>query len=161
MSNPQHQGPDSISRCRLTSIGNPMLEIRWSYDRLIYKMGFPILVRRHLYIESGPRLWYSKLALQNIVNTPGDCFVTPARQCWLLYWYEVLNVSRTLITQVYFIFIQPWSRTWHPHQMTSCWTSQACQTVCGKRWGWETVYGWISAWHNNFYPNFHKRNSKA
>ena len=26
----------------------------WSYDRLISTMGFPILVRRHLYIESGP-----------------------------------------------------------------------------------------------------------
>ena len=31
------------------------MEIRRSYDRLISTMGFPILVRRHLYIESGPR----------------------------------------------------------------------------------------------------------
>ena len=46
-------GPDSISRCHLTSIGNPIVEIRRSYDRLISTMGFPILVRRHLYIESG------------------------------------------------------------------------------------------------------------
>ena len=30
------------------------MEIRRSYDRLISTMGFPILVRRHLYIESGP-----------------------------------------------------------------------------------------------------------
>ena len=30
------------------------VEIRRSYDRLISTMGFPILVRRHLYIESGP-----------------------------------------------------------------------------------------------------------
>ena len=29
--------------------------IRRSYDRLIVTMGFPILVRCHLYIESGPR----------------------------------------------------------------------------------------------------------
>ena len=48
------QGPDSIWRCRLTSIGNPIVEIRRSYDRLISTMGFPIPVRRHLYIESGP-----------------------------------------------------------------------------------------------------------
>ena len=34
---------------------NPIVEIRWSYDRLISTMGFPILVR-HLYIESGPSL---------------------------------------------------------------------------------------------------------
>ena len=31
------------------------MEIRWSYDRLISTMGFPILVRWHLYIELGPR----------------------------------------------------------------------------------------------------------
>ena len=31
------------------------MEIRRSYDRLISTMGFPIPVRRHLYIESGPR----------------------------------------------------------------------------------------------------------
>ena len=31
------------------------MEIRRSYDRLISTMGFPLLVRWHLYIESGPR----------------------------------------------------------------------------------------------------------
>ena len=31
------------------------MEIRRSYDRLISTMGFPILVRWHLYIESAPR----------------------------------------------------------------------------------------------------------
>ena len=45
--------PDSIWRCHLTSTGNLVLEIRWSQDRLISTMGFPILVRWHLYIESG------------------------------------------------------------------------------------------------------------
>ena len=47
-------GPDSIKRYRLTSIGNPIVEIRRSYDHLISTMGFPILVRWYLYIESGP-----------------------------------------------------------------------------------------------------------
>ena len=47
-------GLDSIKRCHLTSIGNPIVEIRRSYDCLISTMGFPIPVRRHLYIESGP-----------------------------------------------------------------------------------------------------------
>ena len=32
----------------------PMLKIRWSWDRLIFNMGIPILVRRHLYIETAP-----------------------------------------------------------------------------------------------------------
>ena len=50
----KHLGPDSIKRCHLTSIGNPVAEIRRSYDRLISTMGFPIQVRRHLYIGSGP-----------------------------------------------------------------------------------------------------------
>ena len=32
------------------------MEIRRSYDHLISTMGFPILVRWHCYIESGPRI---------------------------------------------------------------------------------------------------------
>ena len=38
------------------------MEIRRSYDRLISTMGFPILVRCHLYIESGPRAHFLSLA---------------------------------------------------------------------------------------------------
>ena len=41
-------------RCCLTSIGIPIVEIRRSHDRLMSTMGFPIPVRWHLYIESGP-----------------------------------------------------------------------------------------------------------
>ena len=37
-------------------MGIPMLKIRRSQDRLIFNMGIPILVRRHLYIETVPRL---------------------------------------------------------------------------------------------------------
>ena len=47
-------GDDSIKIYHLTSIGNPIVEIRRSYDRLVSTMGFPIPVRWHLYIESGP-----------------------------------------------------------------------------------------------------------
>ena len=36
-------------------------EIRRSYDRLISTMGFPILVRRHLYIESGTWLSFDSI----------------------------------------------------------------------------------------------------
>ena len=35
--------------------GIPMLKIRWSWDRLIFEMGIPILARRHLYIEMAPQ----------------------------------------------------------------------------------------------------------
>ena len=48
------QRAESIQRCHLTSIGNPIVELRRSYDRLISTMGFPILVTQHLYSESGP-----------------------------------------------------------------------------------------------------------
>ena len=49
-----HLGPDCIYKCHLTSIGNPIVEIRRSYDCLISTMVFPVLIRLHLYIESGP-----------------------------------------------------------------------------------------------------------
>ena len=46
----------TTNRCPLTSIGHPIMEIRRSCDSLISTMEFPILVRRRLYIESGP--WF-------------------------------------------------------------------------------------------------------
>ena len=36
-------------------MGIPMLKIRRSRDRLIFNMEIPILVRRHIYIETTPR----------------------------------------------------------------------------------------------------------
>ena len=41
-----------------TSIGNLIVEIRRSYDRLISTMWFPILVRRHFILNQGPVSWY-------------------------------------------------------------------------------------------------------
>ena len=41
------------------------MEIRRSHDRLISTMGFPILVRWHLYIESGPSTQHSTNCVQN------------------------------------------------------------------------------------------------
>ena len=72
-------GPNSIKRCHLTSIGNPIVEIRWSYDRLISTMGFPIPVRRHLYIESGP--W---------------CFTSGAAV--VMHWAININIERIFTT---------------------------------------------------------------
>ena len=57
------QGPDSIQRWRVTSTGNPIVKIRWSSDRLTYTMRFPIVVRRHLSIKSGPTI--PKLRVEN------------------------------------------------------------------------------------------------
>ena len=78
-------GPDSIQRCHLTSIGNPIVEIRRSYDRLISTMGFPLLVRWHLHIESGSYLqlygMYAFFGVYSlIVDQSCDC-----PQCQLSY----------------------------------------------------------------------------
>ena len=63
------------------------MEIRRSYDRLISTMEFPILVRCHLYIESGPS-W--KLIMGPVFNSlwPSDamsCHTTwsPLVKCHL------------------------------------------------------------------------------
>ena len=50
-----YRGAVSMQRCRLTSIGIPMLKIRRSRDRLIFNMGIPISGKDGLYIETGPR----------------------------------------------------------------------------------------------------------
>ena len=50
-------GADSISKFHITGIGNPIWEIRRSYDRLISTLGFSLLVRWHIYIEAMP--WFS------------------------------------------------------------------------------------------------------
>ena len=89
-------------RYRLTSIGNPIVEIRRPYDHLtcISTMGFPILVRQDLYIESGPRfhefcfmgvkcfMWPSQLSQNSGCWWPGSYFnhhddITSA-VCWEL-----------------------------------------------------------------------------
>ena len=51
-------GSDSIQRCSLTIyVEIPIVEMERFYDRLISTMGFPVLVRRHLYLEPGPRIF--------------------------------------------------------------------------------------------------------
>ena len=42
------------------------MEIRRSYDRLISPMGFPRLVRRHLYIESAPSWIFQENKVSNM-----------------------------------------------------------------------------------------------
>ena len=44
-----YQGPVSIWRCRLTSIGVPIIKIRLSHDRLILILEIPYRERQYLY----------------------------------------------------------------------------------------------------------------
>ena len=50
-----YPGPRLIIKTVFPSMRISMLKIRRSRDRLIFNMGIPILVRRHLYIETAPR----------------------------------------------------------------------------------------------------------
>ena len=79
-----------IQRCHLTSIGNPIVKIRQSYDRLISTMEFPILVRRHLYIESGRWCLNLNISDKNVNAMAADALAlsvtrTSAEWHWL-YW---------------------------------------------------------------------------
>ena len=86
-------GPDSIKRCHLTSIGNLIVEIRRSYDRLISTMGFPIPVRRHLYIESGPWCLIMKLR-ENLSVAAPQCHQQKCHWQHSLNWF--LSPMRTI-----------------------------------------------------------------
>ena len=85
-------GPDSIQRCRLTSIWIPIVVIRRSYDRLISTMGFPILARCHLYIEWGPR------SLQETAQQPKSTRVIDNKNNINEY---MLSIARTFIAHFY------------------------------------------------------------
>ena len=52
----RHHGHDLGQFNYFWGMGIPMLKIRRSRDPLIFNMGIPILVSRHLYIETAPRL---------------------------------------------------------------------------------------------------------
>ena len=51
---PTVPGPASIQRPSFPGLGIPVLKIRRSWDRLIFNMGIPILVRGYLYINTAP-----------------------------------------------------------------------------------------------------------
>ena len=56
--------------------GIPMLKIRRSRDRLIFNMGIPILVRRHLYIEMAPLVSrFLKPLPKPVTQIPGIKFI--------------------------------------------------------------------------------------
>ena len=59
------QKPDLV---RLCSIGIPIVDIKRSQDLLISTMGIPVLIRRHLYIESSQSLVAPEIVT---TTTPG------------------------------------------------------------------------------------------
>ena len=76
---------------RFPGMGIPMLKIRRSRHRLIFDMGIPILVRRHLYIETVP------LSQTDLKNWRSE--IMPRRPCKVLLLYNQSNVDQTWISQ--------------------------------------------------------------
>ena len=73
------------------------MEIRRSYDRLISTMGFPILARLHLYIESGPRLAADVQTVMAIARND--------RQ-------RIGHLSPTMAI-IWYCLVPSWVRTWN------------------------------------------------
>ena len=110
--------------------GNPIVEIRWSYDRLISPMGFPILRRCHPYIESGPwppcvmdklqhsQLWHniayctkqcccegmSQIISPTDNRTPPPLFSHWLRCCFYHYNYVIMGAIASQITSLPIVY---------------------------------------------------------
>ena len=63
----QPRGPFLNIKTVFTSMGISIIKIRWSWYRLIFIKGIPILVRLHLYTETGPRICTTLCALQSLL----------------------------------------------------------------------------------------------
>ena len=57
-----------------------MLKIIWLWDHLIFNMGIPLLVRRHLYIETVPRILSWSLQFILIITTVDSCYTKAGHQ---------------------------------------------------------------------------------
>ena len=66
-------------------MGIPMLKIRWLWERLIFIMGIPILVRQRLYIEKVPRCFVATLL--PLYNSPWASTI-----CYKEYIWFVMHV---------------------------------------------------------------------
>ena len=78
----------------ISYIGYSWILLYWSYDRLISTMGFPILVRCHLYIESAPCLpWHIPLQLFISIHTRDT-------SQWRRSWVRSFNLQAKLHPRV-------------------------------------------------------------
>ena len=82
--------PKSQYKDRLSQVwGFPILKIRRSLDHLIFNMGIPILVRWHLYIETGPRSILVQIMVFHMPGKmPGNDLQNDDRVTvqWFQYW---------------------------------------------------------------------------
>ena len=68
--------PCALSQYKVfTGIGNHMLKIRQSRDRLICSMGIPLLVKCKLYIEKIPWLYFIFVEWANVLHGPVCAYI--------------------------------------------------------------------------------------
>ena len=89
---PMHRNKPNITYL-LTSIGNPIMEIRRSYNRVISALGFTILERLHLYIESGPMTVMGLLLLDIIMIMSWFLFINFTCMHWWCFIFVVDTAS--------------------------------------------------------------------
>ena len=116
-----HQRVCSIWRCHLISIENPIVEIRQSYYRLISTMGFPIVVRCHLYIGSGPCVPAGFLTA-NIARPSTDTILKANFDLlfiWLLIisnnfllWWHLISWLMLFVSFIFNCFLFCWCVGW-------------------------------------------------
>ena len=92
-----------------------MLKIRRSWDRLIFNMGIPMLVRRHLYIETAPRnltaLWHAEKCCIKYIHSFKVSLLGNDREYLHLHLTDIifLNWRMSNGTQGFKIYIGDWN----------------------------------------------------
>ena len=99
----RYQGSVSILRPSFPGKGIPILKIRWLREHLIFNMGIPILVRRHLYIETDPWLYINILRLRQYgCHFADDIFrcIFLNQNVWFLIKIPLKFVPKGLINNI-------------------------------------------------------------
>ena len=120
------QGADSIWMWYLTGIGNPIVEIKQSHMSTV---GFPMLVRWHLYNESG--LWWTNELVRNL----GAIFI---ERCYLTcLGHPIVEINNCLIFTIGFPmlerchFLLGHDSTWNLHWVITRTSSVAIRLSYG------------------------------
>ena len=90
-------GPPLNTKTDFACMGIPVLNVRQSWDHLIFNMRIPILVRRHLYTETPP--WWLKLSYFNQMFTKQNSIIQQIQfRSWIFTPYHFLfHTHNTLI----------------------------------------------------------------
>ena len=110
--------PRQTLRPSFPGMGIPMLKIRLSRDSLIFNMGIPILVRKHLYIETAP--W--------ILTSPGKL----QQYYWLCKTGKLFAWLRINLNNLLHFKVKWWYQTHIDGLVQDCINSSALTTQLSK-----------------------------